>query len=265
MLRVKRDAQYHYISNKGRILFLDAETTSLIGKLIKNKDGVIADGNLLNVFKFPLGFRKAARDIMSIKLGKKSSVKSYGLLFSKDIFFMATIEREPLVDSGKIIGVVHKVDAGIDQFSTNECFLNIGSICYNNERFSSTDLKILFLLAQFENIKAKEISTIIDVKMRTAYMYKYDLLNKLRDTFGYDDDVDYNDCLNKLFHVKVCEGGHATVLPAEELGQYYKKLSKRRMQKDILPCENNFKFLDDSDPSYLSNIIVANKKVNIDN
>ncbi|WP_155066664.1 hypothetical protein [Piscirickettsia salmonis] len=256
---MKRDTQYHYISNKGKILFLDMETTSLIKSLFKGAGSTITGSSPLDVFKFPLGSRKVAQDIMSIKLGKKSIVRSYGLLFSKDLFFMATMTREPLNDSGKIIGVVHKVDVGINQFSKNECFLNVGSICYNNERFSATDLRILFLLAQFENIKAKEISEIIDVKMRTAYMYKYDLLNKLRDTFGYDDNVNYNDCLNKLFHVKVCSDGRATILPAEELEQHYQRLSKRRMRKDILHCENNFDLeCHDSDVSIFNKTISNN-------
>ncbi|WP_395168251.1 hypothetical protein [Piscirickettsia salmonis] len=70
---------------------------------------------------------------------------------------------------------------------------------------------------------------------------------------------DYNDCLNKLFHVKACSDGRATILPAEELEQHYQRLSKRRMRKDILHCENNFDLEDhDSDVSIFNKIISNN-------
>ncbi|ODN42474.1 hypothetical protein [Piscirickettsia litoralis] len=76
--------------------------------------------------------------------------------------------------------------------------------------------------------------------MRTAYMYKYELLNKLRDTFGFDNEIDYNHCVAKLLHLSDYNENHLLFIPDDKLQEHFQSLNKKRTRKNLLEPVNNF-------------------------
>ncbi|WP_144420728.1 hypothetical protein [Piscirickettsia salmonis] len=241
IMRISRDTHYHYIAQKGKLMFCDLATTKLFESLnIQIEIGKPI--SLLDFFKYPLGSNYLLKDILNLKSTKTASISRHAIAISHKLFFFSTITREPLFSEGKVVGIINKGDLSLTQTANNPCFKNVVPLTYNSEKFSKADLQILLLLAQFNDIKAKEISTTLEIQMRTAYMYKYELLNKLRDTFGFDDgdDIDYNHCLAKIFHLSENPDNHLLLLPDDKLQEHFTSLNKKRTKKNMLTPINNF-------------------------
>ncbi|ODN42550.1 hypothetical protein [Piscirickettsia litoralis] len=237
---LERNTQFHYITYQGKLMFSDLASTQFIENILGINLTKIEAMNLANLFLYPLGSNYLMKDVIDLRSGKSKSITRHVILFSKKTCFVTTVVKEPLFSRGKIVGVINKANAGIEQVVSNPCFTELNSLSYNNEKFSKSQIQILLLLAQFRGVKAKEISKTLGVQMRTTYMYKCGLLNKLRDTFDCGDEIDYSDCLSQLFHIDLEHNNRVIVLPFEELKAHCESLEKKRTNKNQLKCVNNF-------------------------
>ncbi|ODN41579.1 hypothetical protein [Piscirickettsia litoralis] len=157
---------------------------------------------------------------------REKSITRHIVAFSKDICLIGTIKKEVFMRGDRPIGIIHRLDFGTDQFKINPCLDKIKPIKYNNEKIPSSSIILLILLSQSSNIKAHEISKILGIKLRTAYIYKYDLLVNMRDIFGYRNTVDFANCINNIFDIAPRKKGGFTVLSLEEFARHCQLLSE---------------------------------------
>ncbi|MCF6775408.1 hypothetical protein L3V83_02355 [Thiotrichales bacterium 19X7-9] len=235
--------QFEMITLAGEVLFSDLFLSRHLGE----SRTILA--NKLNQepkqFAFPLGYSALPNDILSIFENRKESITTYGVLFSKDKFGVFTLQRYPLIARGRVTGIINNIDFGFHQLLANPCFQNIRAINYKYEKFTKNEIKLLFLLAQFPKIKNTEIKKIFDVQIRTTYIYKHDLINKLK-YITHSDKIDYTQIVADMFQVDLASINQTIidkrkfiVLPQEEFFHHLNLISRQNNTASV-KYVNNF-------------------------
>ncbi len=146
------------------------------GCVIVNTDNDIlfADDIFLSVFKPTQN-----------KLPKKTTNQfNQGICLLDDSAVLVTINITPLKSHEITIGYVYKLDLSLEQFKRHSYLQSLTTINYRGEKFSPTDIKLLLLLSQFKNVKTQEVARTLEISQKSAYMYKYNLMSKLRACFS---------------------------------------------------------------------------------
>ncbi|TNF66979.1 MAG: hypothetical protein EP298_07625 [Gammaproteobacteria bacterium] len=234
--------RFDAITYRGKILFSDlffSQHLTEEGRTFFKPDKA---NEVPRQFAFPLGYSTMFDDFLLLFEKKEESITRYGVAFSFDYFVVFTLVRTPFMSEGKMVGIVNNVDYGYHQLIFNPCYQEIMPLPCQYDRLTKNEMQLLFLLAQFPELKAKDITGLMDVQIRTAYMYKYDLINKLKDIF-HQEQLNFVELINKIFHVEVPKPVSDTqnfiVLPKEEFLSHCDLLSKDKSVQ-TLRYENNF-------------------------
>ncbi|WP_230675804.1 PAS domain-containing protein, partial [Piscirickettsia salmonis] len=184
----------YFITNlHGEITFID---DSFLKLMDAKREEVI--GHKLGKFvTFPFGTVKGINDSIALFLGIKKEISREGIIFNNKIFAVASIHKYPHIDNGKVIGVIYKTNADLDQFAKNSCLNVLDSGTYKGLYFYKTDIKLLMILAQFKNIKAKDIAKCFNLKTKTVYMYKNSLIQKIK-AVSEGGTICYNEVLRHI-------------------------------------------------------------------
>ncbi|MCF6765621.1 hypothetical protein L3V82_07540 [Thiotrichales bacterium 19S3-7] len=234
--------RFDAITYRGKVLFSDlffSQHLTQEGRTFFESDQA---NSLPRQFAFPLGYSTMFDDFLLLYEKKENTLTRFGVAFSASHFIIFTLVRQPFLSDGKMVGIVNNVDYGYHQLITNPCYQDILSLPCHYDRLTKNELQLLFLLAQFPELKAKDITGLMDVQIRTAYMYKYDLLNKLKDIF-HQEQLDFVKIVNQIFHVDAPKSEadklNFIILPKEEFTSHYGLLSQDKSVK-TLRYENNF-------------------------
>lgn len=231
-----KNTKFDFIALKGQIIYLDSFTKDMFKKYTNYNLNIGSIGHL-NSFTFPLGASAFVPDTKSLISGEKKKITRYGVIFSKKKFFAYTLARKPLISEGKVVGIINCIDSGLEQIKHNPCFDFIQPIHYQYEKFSKNDLQVLMLLAQFPDITAQEIKKTLGVKLRTAYMYKYDLMTKLKEIF-MDNDLCLTECINLLFRINPSDCGAFITLPLQEFMSHYYNIASNKIDATLTGVNN---------------------------
>ncbi|WP_119343390.1 hypothetical protein [Facilibium subflavum] len=124
-----------------------------------------------------------------------------GVCMIKDRFFLASVVAKKIIATQGAVIDVYTFDFSLEKFYIHPLLDKLPAMTYAGECFNKTDLKLLLLLNQFkEEASPSKIADFFKVQIKSAYMYKYNLMNKLRACF---DEVNFEKAVNKLIRYQV--------------------------------------------------------------
>ncbi|ODN43464.1 hypothetical protein BGC07_11705 [Piscirickettsia litoralis] len=140
-----------------------------------------------NYIIYPLGSKRGVQDLLDLQSGKLKETQSEIISFNQNRFIISTIYKYPQMDNGKVIGIIHDMDPGVEQFKKNRCLSALEKASYHGIPLNRKEIKLAMILAHFEKITGPEIADILEVKVNSVYMYKSILINKIKSVSRGDD------------------------------------------------------------------------------
>ncbi|WP_395168549.1 hypothetical protein ACGP04_05765 [Piscirickettsia salmonis] len=169
---------------------------------------------------FPLGCAQAIKDIIDIAREKVTKARREGITISKEGFFVGALHKYPQINDGKIIGIVHETDFSLEQLIHNKCLDVIEKAPYKGQTLNKTDIKLLMVLAHFNTIKASDIAKVFKVKTNTVYIYKNNLINKIKIANNSEHYCYLEVIKHILLHGLYSDGHQYICLPYHELSLF---------------------------------------------
>ncbi len=140
----------------------------------KSNEILFADDVFLSIFK---SYQSRLDEKITHQL-------DHGFFLLPENAMLVTATKTELKSEQKLMGYIYKIDLSLEQFKRHSYLQNLTTVNYQGEKFSPTDIKLLLLLSQFKNVKAQDVANTLNVSQKSVYMYKYNLMNKVRSCFN---------------------------------------------------------------------------------